>query len=131
VGAAFVPPPRPAPRDDGWVLDYRRWTLGVAAILAFMEGVCESWRTDGARALVALAAASTWPLYAALDARAVGKPYPRSFQWLMFFTWPVGMLVHLFWTRRWRGVGIYLLMVTLGLLALGCGYALGSLLAHA
>jgi hypothetical protein len=127
--ARFVPPPRPVPHDDSWVLDYRRWTLGLAAALAFMEGLSEAFQGPDLIALVALAGASTCALYAALDARALGKPYPRTFQWAMFFTWPVGMLVHLFWTRRWRGIGIYLLMWMLALMAAGAGYALGRLLA--
>lgn len=127
--ARFVPPPRPVPRDDSWVLDYQRWTLGLAAVLMFMSGLSQAFEGPRLIALVALTGASTCALYAALDARAFGKPYPRTFQWAMFWTWPVGMLVHLFWTRRWRGVGLYLLMYLLALVAAGAGYALGRLLA--
>lgn len=125
-----MPPPRPVRPDDRWVLDYRRYTLGLAAILAFMWGLSSAWDARDENALVAVAMASTFALYAALDARAFGKTYPRAFQWGMFFTWPVGMLVHLVWTRRGRGVGVYLLMLMLALIAGGCGYALGNLLAH-
>ena len=127
--ARFVPPQRPVPRDDSWVLDYRRWTLGLAAALAFMEGLSEAFQGPALLALVALAGASTCAVDAAVDARALGKPYARTFQWAMFFTWPVGMMVQLFLTRRWRGVGLYLLMWMLALMAAGAGYALGRLLA--
>ena len=73
----------------------------MAAILAFMSGLVEAWGPRGVNVLVAFGMASTCALYAALDACALGKPYPRAFQWGMFWTWPIGMLVHLAWTRRW------------------------------
>jgi hypothetical protein len=53
--------------------------------------------------------ASTVALCCIADAKVVGKPMLISFQWLMFFTWPVSVPAYLVWTRRLRGLGLAVL----------------------
>jgi hypothetical protein len=68
-----------------------------------------------------LAVGSAIALWCSVDARVHGKLFLRSFEWLMVFTWPVGALAHLVWTRGRRGFVTYVLAFFCFLLALGLG----------
>jgi hypothetical protein len=99
--------------------------LLVAA--AFVDGFTEL-STGVVRILRILVFASTIVLWCTLDAIVHGKLFLRSFAWTMMFTWPVGVLVHLVWTRRWRGVAVYVGATFVLAIAYLCGSGVAELL---
>lgn len=104
---------------DTWVWRYRQFALALALAAAFASGFVESVAFQ--MQLVAIMTfASAVSIWCGLDARVHGKLFLRSFAWLMLFTWPLGVLVHLVWTRRWRGCLTYL---ALGVAAAAAGIA--------
>ena len=69
---------------------------------AFADGMCTDSPNTALRVLAIFTLASAITLCCTLDANVNGKLFLRSFAWHMMFTWPVGVLVHLVWTRRWQ-----------------------------
>jgi hypothetical protein len=129
VPETFVPPKRPATPDTEWIAEYRNYALAAAFIAAFFEGLGHAWERGEIQVLVALTLASAISLYATLDAKLHGKQYERAFAWFMMFTWPVALLAHFVWTRRGRGVFVYLGWGTLAIVTTSLGYGLAAALA--
>jgi len=127
---AFVPPPlAKAPEALGWAPLYRSLALGAAFVAAFGEGLALAWSETPLQALCVLTEASAVTLYATLDAKVHGKQYLRSFEWMLMWTWPLGLLAHLVWTRRARGALVYLGWLTLWGVSGAAGWGLGRLIA--
>jgi hypothetical protein len=78
--------------------------------------------------LAAFAAASSITLACVLDARMHGKVFLRSWAWLLMWTWPVGILAHLLWTRRARGIGMYFALFAGALATALAGFAARAIL---
>lgn len=95
---------------EGWVFAYRRLALIIVCLAALFGSIGARFggRVD---ALAAITIASGLVLWCTLDAHIRGKTFVHSFAWALALTWPLGVLVHLVWTRRWRGVRIYVGMV--------------------
>jgi hypothetical protein len=108
-----------------WVTRYRNGALALVLCLAFADGLFETTGIHG-RFLAVLGFASAITLWCTLDARLHGKVFLRSFSWLMMWTWPVGVLAHLVWTRRAKGVLLYVL----GALAVALAAGAGAMTAH-
>ena len=117
-------------RPEPWAHRYRSYALILALTGAFVSGVVRE--VDARIELPAfLALASAVVLWCQLDALLHGKIYQRACAWLMMFTWPVGVLVHLIWTRRWRGLPLYLGLALLHLAAVSIGAGVGSTVVRA
>src|SRR5690242_19035437 len=84
---------------EPWVPRYARFAFVLVAVGAFAGGFVITRGTE-ARVLTIFTFASSLSVWCGLDARVHGKLFLRSFAWLMLFTWPVGLLAHLVWTRR-------------------------------
>ena len=112
-----------SPSVEAWVPQYRIWAIASAYFAVFVDAAFV--RHAELHFLAATAVASAITLACTLDARMHGKLFLRSFAWTMMFTWPIGLLVHLVWTRGLPGIGVYLIS------ALGCFVpgALGMLVA--
>jgi hypothetical protein len=91
---------------EAWVPRYRTRAIACAYFMVFFTTAFV--RHNELRFLAATAMASFIALACTLDARMHGKLFLRSFAWAMMFTWPIGLLVHLVWTRGSSGVGLYL-----------------------
>jgi hypothetical protein len=100
----------------------------TALAAAFIDGFAESLGR-ASQLLWILTFASAITLWCGLDARVHRKLYVRSFAWQMMFTWPIGVLVHLIWTRGWRGLRTYFVLAIASILAAGAGLLLGRLVA--
>ena len=108
-----------------WATRCRRHALMLVLAGAFVDGVVGEVdaRLHGPAALVVASAVVLW---CQLDALLHGKLYERASAWLLLFTWPVGVLVHLGWTRRWRGLPLYLGLAVTVLAAAAAGNGVGS-----
>jgi hypothetical protein len=113
---------------EDWVPRYRRYALVTALAAAFIDGFAESLGR-ASQVLSILTFASAVTLWCGLDARVHRKLYLRSFGWLMMFTWPIGVLVHLIWTRGWRGLRTYFALAIASIIAAGAGFFLARLIA--
>jgi hypothetical protein len=102
---------RTGTKPEPWVFEYRRLAL-VAVYLAFLlEATAAFGGTSLLNTLCALTEASAIVLWCTLDAEIHGKMFIRSYAWTMMFTWPLGIVVYLLWTRRSRGLLSYLIAV--------------------
>jgi hypothetical protein len=110
---------------DDWVRSYRLRALALVLATAFAEGFATSLSTP-VHALVVMTLASSITLWCGLDAQVHGKLFLRSFAWLMMFTWPVGVAVHLVWTRGAKGMLTYLLLGVACIAAAGVGLGLAA-----
>jgi hypothetical protein len=95
-----------SPSVEAWVPQYRIWAIASAYFAIFVDVAFV--RHNELHALTAMAIASAITLACTLDARMHGKLFLRSFAWTMMFTWPIGLLAHLVWTRGSPGIGVYL-----------------------
>lgn len=134
--AAPSPPPSAAdlptvPRIENgsgsheeWVRQYRQVALLTVLVAAFTQGVVTGSSSLG-QALAALGFASAVTLWCSLDAYLHGKLFLRSFGWALMFTWPIGVAVHLVWTRGARGLLTYALagVACIGAAVAGAGAA--------
>lgn len=117
----------PQPHDaEQWVRTYRWFALVVVVVAAFTEGFLEQ-SSSPARVLVAIALASALTLWCGLDGRVHGKILLRASAWALMFTWPIGVAVHLVWTRGARGIVTYVLGVLVCLAAALVGMLVGGL----
>jgi len=114
---------------EPWVRVYRRSATALVFAAAFVSGLAEN-TLGAARFLGVLAFASAVTLWCGLDAKLHGKVFVRSFAWLMMFTWPVGVLAHLVWTRRVRGVPQYFGAAVVALALFGAGLAMHAVIAN-
>jgi hypothetical protein len=112
---------------DPWVPRYRKFAFVLVLAAAFAGGVVASLGVQ-ARALAVMTFASAVSVWCGLDARIHGKLFLRSFAWLMLLTWPVGLLAHLVWTRRWRGTVMYVVLALTYAAATAGGMLLGGAL---
>jgi hypothetical protein len=99
---------RGAPQLDDWVQRYRQSALVVVLVAAFAEGLLAE-SSLAARVVVPITFASALTLWCGLDAHVHGKLFLRSYAWALMFTWPVGVAVHLVWTRGTKGLFTYAL----------------------
>ena len=111
----------PAILED-WLPLYKQLTLGIAYVWAFASGMVIAF-DPAATALSAMCFASALTLWCDLDARSHGKIFVHSFGWQLMWTWPIGMLVHLIWTRGARGIVTYLILAAGGVVSAGAGRA--------
>ena len=110
----------------GCTIDAALVTVFVAA---FADGMCTHSPNTALRVLAIFTLASAITLCCTLDANVNGKLFLRSFAWHMMFTWPVGVLVHLVWTRRWqRGLLAYMALLAAYIAATGAGRGFAGLL---
>jgi hypothetical protein len=112
---------------EDWVPTYRRRAAVLLGALAFVGAIARP-QEQIARGLWAMSFASGLVLWCTLDARMHGKIFLRSYAWTMMFTWPIGMLAYLIWTRRVRGVGVYLLSSGIFIVTMLLGLAAAALL---
>jgi hypothetical protein len=126
----FVPPRREAivAPDARWVRDYRNYALGTAFVATFFAGLARALQRTELELLVAVTLASALVLYVMLDAKLHGKVFERGFMWVFWFTWPLAIFVHFFWTRRFRGLLVALGWGTLALVTALLGAGLGALI---
>ncbi len=89
----------------------RTCLLATLYVLAFLGGVHAALTSQSGGVQLGLSAlfASTVAMWCIADSKVVGKPMLISFQWLMFFTWPVSVPAYLMWTRRLRGLALAVL----------------------
>lgn len=112
---------------NGWVSGYRPLAGALVTATAFVGGLAE-YAHGPPQIVAALAFGSAVTLWCTLDAHCHDKAFLHSFGWVMFFTWPVGGLVYLIWTRRIWGVLAYAGIALVTLFAAGMGHALGAIL---
>ena len=111
---------------QGWVASYRRLAAILAAGTVFLSSLAGTAApTERAGALAAVAGAFASVLFCIVDARFYDKSVPRGLILPLFMGWPVGIGVHLIWTRGKKGVLVYALAVVayfaLQLLGAGAG----------
>jgi len=56
--------------------------------------------------LLAVAVACAVTAWCALDSQVLGRPIPRTFYFLIFFTWPAGAPIYLIWSRKSLGMAL-------------------------
>lgn len=113
--------------SEGWVPVYRKRVAALVLALAFVQGLV-GYRDGGARIVSIFGFASALVLWCVLDSRMHGKLFLRSYGWLMMFTWPVGMLAYLVWTRGAGAVVLYVIYALMFLFCAGTGLAVGGVL---
>lgn len=113
---------------EDWVPRHFRWALALLVVTTFLFGLTSS-AGELLQILAALAMASAVTLVCMLDAKMHGKTFVRTFGLALFMTWPLGVLVHLIWTRRGPGVVLYILLVAGFAVVTGAGYGVAALLA--
>jgi hypothetical protein len=77
---------------------------------------------------VAITIPSSLILWCGMDARLHGKIFLRGFVIPMMVTWPVGVAVHLIWTRGAKGILTYALFAVAAIAAAGAGSGVASLI---
>ena len=85
---------------------------------------------DAGRVHLALhvAMASLVTYWCVVDSRMRRSPIVTSLHWVIFFTWPIAVLIYLIWSRRFRGVGLALAHgIGLFAVALGAYHVIGYL----
>jgi len=113
-----------------WAIRQRRFALSLALAGSFLHGVLRE--IDAVLDIPTfLLVASAVVLFCQLDALLHGKIYQRAFAWLLMFTWPLGVAVHLYWTRRWRGLLLYVAFGFVQSAAVAVGAGAGNLVLQA
>lgn len=115
------------PISDDWVPAYRRSAALLYGVCIVVTAFVETVDIGLARILVSPVMPSAIVLWCFLDAQCFGKIFHRSFAWTMMFTWPVGVLAYLIWTRGAKGVGVYFIAVIVSLLLFLVGASLAYL----
>lgn len=109
-----------------WLSRYRRLALGTVGLAAFVSGLSD--HNMLLRALGALVFASALTLWCTLDGEVHSKRFLHSFGWQLMWTWPLGLIVYLTWTRRLRGLVTYVVMAVAGFALAGAGMGVSTLL---
>ena len=89
--------------DRWWISSYRRWSYCLLVFVAVLAGMSHD-TSALPQVLLAFAAGSSIAPWCFLDAEMHGKVFHRSYAWSMMFTYPVGILIYLVWTRRAKGI---------------------------
>lgn len=94
-------------------LGLRRDCVIAIYLLTILQGISQSAGTQSnlmwlLSSVLYASAATHWAL---LDSRLRGRPMLRISQELYFFSWPIAALFYLIATRKWRGLGLWLLTV--------------------
>jgi len=77
------------------------------------------------RVLCTLAGASAGSMWCVVDSLIRGAYWQRSFQWITFWLWPLGVPAYLVWSRGLRGAA----MALLGALGVAAAVLAGELIA--
>lgn len=88
-----------------------RWMLVILCGLAFLYGVQYALdeNPDIVDLLLVWGMDVVTILICARDARRRGRVLPHGYRWVMFFTWPLSILVYYVWARGFKGLGLVLL----------------------
>ena len=111
---------------DDWIPVYRRRAIVLAYTALFLHNLARD-DNEVIEVVTTFVAASAIVLACMLDAKLHGKLFLRSYALALLLTWPIGVLAHLIWTRRSRGIALYFAFVGGFLLAGGLGLAIGTL----
>ncbi len=82
-------------------------------LLTVLQGISQTFGSQSGLQwlLSSVLYASTATHWALIDSRLRGYPMLRISQELFFFSWPIAALVYLISTRKWRGLGLWMLTV--------------------
>jgi hypothetical protein len=111
---------------EDWIPVYRKRAIVLAYTAIFLANLARD-DSEVIKVVTTLVTASAITLACMLDARLYGKLFLRSYALALLLTWPIGVLVHLIWTRRSRGIAVYFAFVGGFLLASVLGLAIGAL----
>ncbi len=83
-----------------------KFLLGYLYFLFALSGARSAAVPQGAPIdlLINLTIATVATMWSVQDSRALGEPIPRSFDQIIFLTWPLAVPIYLIWSRKKRGL---------------------------